>query len=90
MDNIRWDITEEDRDLMKEIMSRLVRQVEVKDYLGISMDLIACHLNGCFLDLPALLVATDTSFIHDVTGISRHIDKKTGVLADCFIPHCAG
>ena len=55
------------------------------DRLSLSMDLAACH-NSSPLDLPALLAASDGNFIHDVFGIMRHLDRKTGTLQDCFLP----
>lgn len=53
------------------------------------MDLTACHLNGCPLDLQRMKTAPDYSVIHDVAGIARHIDRETGKLRDHFSPHCA-
>jgi hypothetical protein len=57
------------------------------DRLSLSMDLDACHSNGCSLDLIALLFsASDFDLVHDVCGIQRHIDRETGKLGDCFLP----
>lgn len=53
------------------------------------MDLTACHCNGCELDLDRLLLAPDPDFGHDVCGIRRHIDRRTGKLGGCFLPRCA-
>lgn len=53
------------------------------------MDLIACHANGCPLDLAALADAPDSDLMHDVAGIARHIDRTTGALGDCFWPRFA-
>jgi len=54
--------------------------------LEVTMDLTACHLNGCRLDLDGLLTATPSDLIHDVAGIMRHINRQTGQLEDCFLP----
>lgn len=59
------------------------------DAMTMHMDLTACHANGCRLDLPKLLKADDASFGHDVFGIRRHIDRKTGRLTSSFVPRCA-
>lgn len=59
------------------------------DKLTASMDIAACHLNGCELDLNKLLAAPDADFGHDVFGIRRHINRRTGQLGDCFLPRCA-
>lgn len=55
-----------------------------------SMDIDACHSNGCPLDLRALLAANDGNFGHDVFGIKENIDRKTGQLQNCFWPRYAG
>ena len=54
----------------------------------IMMDVSAAHIK-CPLDLKGLLGAEDIDFIHDVAGISRHIDRGTGELKDCFLPRFA-
>lgn len=53
------------------------------------MDLTACHANGCPLDFDALLAFHDADFGHDVFGITRYIDRKTGELTACFLPRCS-
>lgn len=57
--------------------------------LQLSMDLTACHANGCPLDLDGLLNADKGDFLHDVTGIMAHINRQTGQLEDCFLPRYA-
>lgn len=57
--------------------------------MDLSMDLTACHANGCPLDLDRLLAADKFNFIHDVVGIARHIDRSTGRLQNCFTPRFA-
>ena len=59
------------------------------DWVSLHMDLSACHANGCPLRLNDLLAADDFNFSHDVFGINRHIDRKTGKLNDCFLPRFA-
>ncbi len=53
------------------------------------MDIAACHLNGCPLQLQELAAADDFNFSHDVFGIRRHIDRTTGKLTDSFLPRFA-
>jgi hypothetical protein len=60
------------------------------DGLDINMDITAAHLNGNPLRLEALLAADDFNFVHDVFGIRRHLDRKTGKLGDCFLPRFSG
>ena len=62
---------------------------ETCNRMAVSMDLTACHANGCPLDLDGLLAATDGDFGHDVGGIAQHIDRETGKLQDCFSPRFA-
>lgn len=54
-----------------------------------TMDLTACHANGCELDLNKLLMAPEPDFAHDVFEIRRHIDRRTGKIGNCFLPRCA-
>ena len=77
-----------------QLATRIARRA-VEDYPGsfelqeLEMDLIACHLNGCELDLVKLLEAPAFDFAHDIAGITRHLDRTTGQLGDCFLPRCA-
>ncbi len=59
------------------------------DRMSVSMDIIACHANGCPLKLESLADADDFNLAHDVFGIGRHIDRTTGKLTDCFLPRFA-
>jgi hypothetical protein len=59
------------------------------DYVQAEMDVIACHLNGCPLDLEGLFHADDWEFNHDMRGIRRHMDRATGELGECFVPRFA-
>jgi hypothetical protein len=53
------------------------------------MDIEACHCNGMPLDLGKLLAADEFNFAHDIFGIRRHINRKTGEIEGCFVPRCA-
>lgn len=59
------------------------------DRLSLTMDLTATHLNGTPLCLADLLAADDFNFAHDVFGIERHINRRTGKLQNCFLPRFA-
>lgn len=78
--------TPEDAALIRQIVARAVKlnpllapdtQVEPMD---MSMDITACHCNGCRLRLTELLEADDANFGHDVFGIRRFIDRTTGMM----------
>ena len=90
---MQYNITTEDRNTISKIgerFSAVGKRLGINvDQLGIELDLIFCHLNDVALDLERLLGADDSNFVHDVAGINRHIDRKTGKLQDCFYPRFA-
>lgn len=55
------------------------------DKQSIMMDIQAAHMT-CPLRLHSLLEADEFNFWHDVAGIHRHLNRKTGELEDCFLP----
>lgn len=60
-----------------------------KNFLTTYGDLVACHLNGCPLDLDAMLTGGSADFAHDIHGIAGNIDRNTGKLLNCFLPRFA-
>lgn len=58
--------------------------------INLIMDLTAADgVNGNDpLDWDRLLAADDFNFLHDVTGICRHMNRDTGELMNCFVPRC--
>jgi len=89
---IRWSVSKADSPVIFDIVKRANALAEKHGQEPIPMlvmDLTACHLNGCPLDLRRLLHAPDFDFAHDVWGIHRHIDRDTGELGDCFLPRFA-
>lgn len=88
---INFDVSRNDRALIFDLADRaaLVAKKHGRkrfDKMNIIMDLTACHANGNPLKLKELLDADDFSFIHDVFGIERHINRNTGRLENCFSP----
>ena len=82
----------EDSETIHRIIERLRDMGDVEegfDYLSLEMDISAVHVNGCQLRLEELLEAPDYSFLHDVFGIQRNINRKTGKLKNCFCPQFA-
>lgn len=55
----------------------------------IIMDLDCVHFGCCPLKLQELLDANDLNLAHDVFGINRHLDTKTGKLKGFFHPRLA-
>jgi len=90
MATINWNMSKHKFELILKIAVRareLTKDTEIharKDTL--EMDVAACHLNGCPLRLQELLDADNGNFAHDVFGIQKYIDRKTGKLMDCFDP----
>lgn len=58
------------------------------DRLSLEMDLEATHAK-CPLELKRLAEFPDFDFAHDVYGIMRHLNRRTGELEDFFVPRCA-
>jgi hypothetical protein len=93
MNDINWNVTNEDAAIISKIVDR-ARRMAIKydveyEATDISMDVTACHLNGTPLKLQALLDADDLNFSHDVFGIRRHIDRDTGKVGGFFLPRFA-
>lgn len=87
--NVQFTTDPVDMDLIGQIVARAERQGLI--FAGYErstcrMDLSAAHANGSPLDLQGLLAADDFSFVHDVCGIARHINRETGGLDDFFSP----
>lgn len=86
---INFTISRTDGDLIAQIVERAYERDPSIIQLDLNMDITACHANGCELKLAELLVASFTDFAHDVYGIRRHIDRKSGQLINCFLPRYA-
>jgi hypothetical protein len=87
---INFAATKDDADIIQKIAVRAVsvykrNGLRIK-LMDVAMDITATHLNGCPLKLKELLEADDFNFIHDISGISGHIDRETGKLTRCFDP----
>ena len=83
---INFNASKLDRELISAIVTRAKILVPELDYLDTSMDIAACHCNGNPLQLGSLLDTDDSNFLHDILGINRHIDRRTGKLKNCFLP----
>jgi hypothetical protein len=92
---ISWNVSREDNETITLIAQRaigILKQIEPKPRVKVAelmMDITAAHVNGCPLDLPAILAADKFTFTHDVFGIHSHINRDTGKLEDCFVPRLA-
>lgn len=86
-----FTLTREEAALINKIVTR-ARKIVVShtgrdvDPLELHMDITAAHANGSPLRLRDLLNADDVDFGHDVFGISRYLDRRTGKLTENFSP----
>lgn len=88
---VSFSASEEERELIRAIVGRAVRDGLVPDTAGdrqsLEMDLTATHANGCPLDFGAMLNAErDLDFTHDIRGIIARLDRRTGKLTNFFYP----
>lgn len=89
---LKWTGTKEEMELLVAIARRFTGAN--RSYFGLSfsevlMDLEATHCNGCTLQLEELLQSEDSDFFHDVSGIVKHLNRRTGQLEGCFLPRYA-
>lgn len=93
MNEISFDVTKEENELISAIADRAVELYEKQGIslqkLEVVMDITATHANGCPLKLEDLLVAEDFDFIHDIAGIRQHLSRATGKLDNLFLPRFA-
>lgn len=85
--------TDEERQAVDRIIQRTKEIFERAkfpplDELGLMMDLSAAHAT-CPLRLVELADADPFNFSHDIGGIQRHLNRKTGYLEDGFLPRYA-
>lgn len=86
---LKWNTSIENYNILKKIVERLKDKqfdLTISDSI---MDLEACHANDMELDFQMLLDFDLCDFLHDIYGISYHIDRSTGKLQNCFVPRCA-
>lgn len=90
---IRFTVNKHDHNTIQAIADRataMALQQDV-DYPTVEamMDITAAHANGCKLKLDELLAAEPFDFAHDIFGIRRHLNRKTGQLDNHFLPRYA-
>ena len=95
---IKWkDVTKETTEKVSQVVERAKNEgytpVSIPediagDFFGLWMDLQAVSLI-VNLDWEGLLKAPLVDFYHDLSGIQRHLNRKTGKLENCFLPRFA-
>jgi len=94
MSMLNLTATLKDRHLIEKIADRAVERIATLN-VGLYRhnycvyELTITHLNGCPLNLQKLLKAPNFDFLHDILGIRKNIDKRTGKLRNCFLPRSA-
>ncbi len=88
-EHVSFDVTDEEIDTIIDIVKRIDSYIPVKDIKSRTMDIAACHCNGCKLDLNKLLKFDKGSLLHDITGITVCLDRTTGKLRNGFRPRSA-
>jgi len=87
---LNWNLEKSDLPFLLRIADRaMLEDLAWSDRQSFIMDIEACHLNGTPLDLERLSLAEGFDFAHDVFGIQKHINRRTGELENCFLPRCA-
>jgi hypothetical protein len=86
---IDWNkISKEDMEKVHKIVDRVFKEwpdIVGVDRTSLEMDVTAAHINAP-IDLDKLLGFPAADFGHDVFGISRYIDRNTGILSSKFFP----
>nr|DAL85278.1 MAG TPA: TNF receptor-associated factor 3-interacting protein domain, interleukin 13 receptor [Caudoviricetes sp.] len=93
MSNINFSAVPEEMEVIEKIAKRATEVYSTHgvhlELLDVIMDITATHLNGCPLRLDELLNFPDFDFIHDISGIRQHLNRKTGALEHLFLPRSA-
>jgi len=88
---VKFNCTKEEYEAIVKIVLRAEEEglFSKKERLSNMMDLEACHSNGCLLDFNKLLGFPKFDFAHDLIGIHNNINRKTGIIENCFLPRCS-
>lgn len=82
-------LTKEDRELIDRIVDRALKLKIAPSRQTTEMDITAVHCNCGGLRLHDLINAQKFDFIHDIAGITRHLDRDKIKLTGCFLPRFA-
>lgn len=86
---VSFKVSQQDRECIFRIAKKAADCGLIKDKqdrLYLEMDLAALKAQGCPIDFEVLLGFGIQDFTHDICGITRHINRATGQLCDCFLP----
>lgn len=85
MSKIKFNCTPAELNEVEMIIERYSQKAPC-DKFSLLMDIVATHCNGNPLKLSELKTARDYDFFHDVCGIMKNVDRKTGKLQNFFSP----
>ena len=94
MHKVQFAVLNEDENRIMQKILRRAEQLGVKnngsrfDAMSLEMDLLAVHARTP-LRLDDLANSGSFTFLHDVLGIVRHLNRRTGLLENCFVPRSA-
>lgn len=84
------ELNDTDRNHIDQVVERATNMFDKMDSpldrLCLTMDLMLVHALISPLDLEGMVTGDDTNFVHDIGGISRHLDRTNGRFMDCFAP----
>lgn len=93
---VSFDAPAADHALIKRIAERALADIPIprgqrkERLLNLRMDIAAVHCNGMPMRLEEWLSCPDAfNFFHDIIGITKHLDRKTGRLVNHFRPRFA-
>ena len=85
------EFNHDNSDVVSDILDRASKKVHAFDRISLEMDIMAANgeNENAPLDLEKLLSFDDFNFFHDIYGIQRHMNRKNGLLENCFLPRCS-
>lgn len=86
---VRIDISDADLLQIENIASRAISINPTLDHTELMMDLCAVHCNDMPLALVSMGQGNNSNLMHDIYGISAHLNRETCKLEDCFVPRYA-
>ncbi len=86
---MKFSRTALEEELIEKIAERAKKKYSKLDRATLEMDLIACHSNGTPIQFDQLFAFDDVDFFHDIFGITKNINRKTGKLENYFFPRAA-
>ena len=78
-------MTNKDSKLIHDIVSRAEKLTLISKPLTVDVNIAIAHCKNP-LRLRDWLLTDDGNFMHDIMGICKNINRKTGEMKNCFLP----